>query len=62
MIARWSPTIDRRHIKPFHSQSDELADAYLEYYGFPEIEAGEEPRLIPALPFEVIGVNDDARS
>jgi hypothetical protein len=62
MIARWSPTIDRRYIKPFHPQSDQNAINYLNYFGWPEIKSGEDPRLMPVHPFEEMEIHDDRQS
>jgi hypothetical protein len=59
VIARWSPTVQRNKIKPFHPTDDENAIQYLEYFGWPVIAQFEDPRLIPALPFEEIEVEDD---
>jgi hypothetical protein len=59
VIARWSPTITRNRIRPFHSQDDQSAIDYLNYFGWPVIEQFAEPLLIPALPFESIEVEDD---
>jgi hypothetical protein len=60
MIARWSPTISRKHIKPFHPKDDPQAIDYLEYYGYPVIDQFGDPRLIPSMHFEIVGVDDDA--
>lgn len=60
VFARWSPTIARNRIKPFHPTDDQNAIDYLEYFGWPVIVQFEDPRLIPALPFETIEVDDDA--